>query len=341
MSWWDDWGADVVKGVVGVALPPVGVALAADAALNDGDIGDTLTGTSTWDEGDPGTPEDPNAKDTTSSPMNNFGIQGTNWGGYEGAARDFSNIGLGRMGQNDGFQSWAQGQASTERGPQAWENQELSDNEAYTRGYDQSGAVQLAREAAMGNSPSAAAYQMQRGLDQSLASQQAQIGSARGAAGMALAGGNAAANSANLMNQTYNQAGQLRAQEMAQAMGLYGGLSGQMREQDLQRLGQGNQMAQYNAGLNDQYRLGMSGVGQQYGNLGLGYYNAAQNPYNQQMNSENQAYDRGFQGHEGSANRAVGVSKTNMEQENRDDDRTQRYVGMGVDLVGKGIGAAA
>jgi hypothetical protein len=214
---------------------------------------------------------------------------GMNYGGYAGGATDMSNIGLRGMG-------WAQGEAQRDRGATAIEDQELSDREAQARYGDQAGAIQLAREAAMGQAPSQAAYLMQAGLNQGLANQQAMAGGARGAAGIALAQGNAQANAATMQNQAYTQAGAMRADEMNQARNLYGGLAGTQRQQDQNRLGMGNDMSKYNAGANDQYRLGM-------GQLGLGYYGASQRPHESQLNAD------------------VGYYNTNVSDGNADADR--------------------
>lgn len=205
------------------------------------------------------------------------------YGGYPGGAADMANLGLRGMG-------WAQGESMRDRGATAVEDQELSDREAQSRYGDQAGSLMLAREAAMGQAPSQAAYLMQAGLDRSLANQQAMAGGARGAAGIALAQGNAQSNAAAVQNQAYTQAGAMRADEMAGARGLYGGLAGQQRQQDQNRLGMGNEMSRYNAGANDQYRMGM-------GQLGLGYYGASQRPYESQFGGDVQ-----MQGYRAGAN---------------------------------------
>jgi len=325
-----DVGSDALKGAaVGSVVPGVGTAVGAIGGgiygLFDGD--DPVIGGGSKPAG----PAVPNY---------DLGIQGTEWGGYAGAGNDYSNRGLGYQSNANDVMNDAVGAAWEPRGPQAWENQQLSDNEENSRDWDQSGAIELAREAAMGLTPSAAAYQMQSGLDQSLAAQQAQMGGARGSAGIALASGNAASNSANLMNQTYNQAAQLRAQEMANATGLYGGLAGQQRSQDQNRLSMGNQMSQYNAGLNDQYKLGMLNAGSQYGNLGLGYYNGAQNPLTNTASSQNLAYDRFYNQHESNANRAAGIAGTNAQIGQQNQDRTLRWVGTAGETFGRVAGAA-
>lgn len=185
----------------------------------------------------------------------------TDWSYMQGLQDDA----MAQAGQAGMGGSWAQNEMMTDRGPQAQENAYFSDREAMARDYDQAGALQLQREAAMGMAPSEAAYQMQSGLNQAAAQQTSQAGSARGSAALALAQGNAAANTANMQQQTFSDAGRLRAQEMAQARDAYMGGASNMRQQDQGRLQQGSQMSQFNAGLNDQYRMGMGGLANQFG----------------------------------------------------------------------------
>ncbi len=236
----------------------------------------------------------------------NIPIMGVNqqyWGGNPMSPREHYNEGsrLGGAAAGQAHEGWDYMMAN---GPgQGQENQELSDLEFGTRQYDQAGAMQLQREAAMGQAPSEAAYMMQRGLDQGLASQQAQMGGARGAAGLALAGGNAMANSANMQNQAFTNAGQLRAGEMAQARGAYGDMANQMRAQDQSRLGQGNAMSQFNAGQRGQFGASAGNVGAAYGNVGLGYYADKGKPFSDSLSSHTQtamgdpaSRYRGFEG---------------------------------------------
>lgn len=255
----------------------------------------------------------------------------TYFGGYQEGANDWSKIGLQGMADSGAIGGWATGQAQGYRGAMASENQQLSDQEAYSRGYHQNGALQLASEAAMGQAPSEAAYQMQYGLDQGLAAQQAQMGSARGNAGIALASGNAAANSANMMNQTYMQAGQLRAAEMAQARGLYGGLSGQQREQDQSRLQQGSQMSQFNAGLNDQYSLGMGNLANQASQNQLGWYGQAGTGYEGNANRGANILTGNQSAAGANKELALGAHAAGLE---REDDQNKAKLGTAV-AVGK------
>lgn len=231
------------------------------------------------------------AKDFQRVGMNKFNAQqapnvDVNWGGSPDAAANWAKMGAGNMQNSQGLNNWAQNQAQWDRGATAVEDQTLANREADARYGDQSGALQLSREAAMGMAPSAAAYQMQSGLDQATAQQAAMAGGARGAAALANAQGNAGNNVAALQNQAYNQGGQLRAQEMANARTQYGQMADTQRAQDQSRLQMGNQMSQYNAGANDQYKLGMGNLANGASAQAQGWYNAAQNPLNQQMNAQ-------------------------------------------------------
>jgi hypothetical protein len=266
-----------------------------------------------------------------------YTMETPNWGGYQGAAGDWSQIGLDRMGQSTGGQNWAQGQAQANRGPQAQENQQLSNLEAQSRGWDQAGALQLAREGAMGLAPSQAAYQMQAGLDRSLANQQAIAGGARGGAGIAMASANANASAANLQNQAYTAGGQLAAQEQQAYRQMYGDMANQQRAQDQNRLGMGNQMSQYNAGLNDQYRLGMGGLANQYGQTGLGWYNAAQSPYDKQAQLDQQTGMANLDSQNQSQAIKAGVSQANAQQRAGQADRLWSLAGTATGIAGSAI----
>lgn len=240
------------------------------------------------------------------------------YGGQYGAD-NLAEYGLSQANRSRWDSDWYRNQARTDRGPRAWENQELSNREAEARYGDQSGAMQLAREAAMGMAPSQAAYQLQAGLDRGLAQQSAMAGGARGSAGLAMASANQAAAGANMQNQAFTEAGRLRAQEMGDARQLYGGLAGQQRDQDMQRLQMGNQMSQFNAGLNDQYRLGMAGAANQAAQGGLGWYQASQNPYNQQLGADVEREKIAADSYNQNENRKAEVMQANAEAKYRRD----------------------
>lgn len=259
------------------------------------------------------------------------------WGGDPGMADKFSNIAQGNMGNAMDMANWANGQAMEDRGPQAWEDQTLSNREASARDYDQAGAMQLAREAAMGQAPSEAAYMMQAGLNNAVAGQQSAAGSARGAAALANAQSNAQANTAALQNQAFTQAGQLRANEMAQARGAYGGLAGQMREQDLHRLQMGNDMSNRNADRNDAYKGMMMQGGNAYGTQGQGWYKGAMEPYNNQadLNAKKQALDYSSYNNAQDLNAGVDAAEAARRQQEK-----QMYTNMvvkGADTFGQAI----
>lgn len=256
-----------------------------------------------------------------------YQVQPQYYGGYEGGANEMSGLGLTNM-------NWAQGQAMQNREAQAVEDQVLSDREAQTRFGDQAGALQLHREAAMGMAPSEAAFLMQSGLDRSLANQQALAGSARGAAGIALAGQNAQANAASMQNQAFTQAGALRAAEMAQARGAYGDMSNQVRGQDQNRLGMGNQMSQFNAGLDDQYRLGM-------GQLGLGYYGASQRPLESQLGADVSTQGMQADSYNQAQSIKAGVDQAARDRSDRMADRWIQAYGTGLQIVGGLVGGPA
>lgn len=128
-------------------------------------------------------------------------------------------------------------------------------------------ALDLQRQAALGQAPSVAQQQMQAGLDQAMRSQESMRASARGASGLALADYNAAANIAAQQQQVGVQSSILRAQEMAQARDAYmSGASG-IRGMDYQSAQQAAGMAQYQADnqmkqreMNDRYALGLYGA---------------------------------------------------------------------------------
>ncbi len=166
-----------------------------------------------------------------------------------------------------GAANYANGQTQ-ERDAQALENQGLSNQEASGANGHQQGAIGLAGTLARGQQPSQAAMQLQRGLQSASAQQQSLGRSARGGAALATAGANQQANTANLQQNAFTQGGMLRARDMAAGRGMLGTALAQQQEQDQNRLGQANQMGQFNADENDRYRLGMGQAAVGLGNVG-------------------------------------------------------------------------
>lgn len=255
------------------------------------------------------------------------------FGGDGGAAR-FEQQGQRGLADARAQGAYANAQMQADRGPQAMENGILANREAQGRGY-QMDSLGLARQAAMGNAPSVAARQMQAGLDQAVAGQQSAMGSARGAAGLALAGSNAQASVANLQNQTFNQAAQLRAQEMATARGQYQAGSDSLRQADQGRLQMGNQMGQFNANLNDQYRMGMGQLGLGYQQAQQGWNQATMDPWKAQMQADGQNQQINADSYNQAQAINAGVSQGNADESGKMRDRWVNY-GMGaVNTAGK------
>lgn len=177
-----------------------------------------------------------------------------------------------QQGMVNGAANWANGQAALgqSRGPTAVEDETLARNEANGAGGHQQGAIGLAATLARGSQPSVAAQQLQSGLNQASAQQASMGRSARGGAAMAVAGANQQANTANLQQNAWTQGGILRARDMAAGRQMLGTGLGQMQEQDQKRIGQANQMTQFNAEQNDKYSLGMGAAAVGLGNTANG-----------------------------------------------------------------------
>lgn len=242
-----------------------------------------------------------------------YDAQPAYWGGDPNAATDYYNIGAAGIGKSNADAGWASSM-SREQGPQAWENQSLSDNEATSRGYHQEGALNLALQGALGNQPSEAAYQLQSGLDKSLAQQSAMAGSARGAGGISNASANAGANMAALQNQAFTEAGRLRAQEIAGYTNMYGGLAGQQREQDLGRLGMGNQMSQFNASNTTQRQLGFGQLANDNRRVSQGWYGQMGNPYGQQLQADLEHQQQKGTNYNASMGLGASIAQSNADQ---------------------------
>lgn len=244
---------------------------------------------------------------------------------YEGVASDY---------RNQGNSAWGKAMSADQRTARAYEDDALSGNEEMGRG-EQAGSTMLAREAAMGLAPSQAESVLQQGFNRASAEQTSQAGGARGLAALSAAQGNASASQAMLHQQTATEAARLRAQEMAEARGLYGSLSGQLRQGDQGRLQMGNQMSQYSASLNEQYGGRM---GQMYGqagalgnaasqtalgnaNLGRGYDQDANNVLGTQLNAGIQQQGMAQAGYENARGRQQGDAARAQAQTNRNEDK--------------------
>ncbi len=197
------------------------------------------------------------------------------------------------QGKNDQQQTWTQsganyaqeqGALGQDRGATAQQDRGLANNVYGGAGGHQQGAVGLADQMARGSAPSAAAYQLQAGLNQATDQQSSMARSARGGAALATAGANQQANTAALQQNAFTQGGLLRSRDMAQGRGMLGSMLGQQRDQAGQLLGQGNRLNQDNAQRNDAYALGMGNAGVQLGDVA-----------NQQQAQDLQWYQGGMQ----------------------------------------------
>ncbi len=185
----------------------------------------------------------------------------------------------------------------------------------------QADALGMMRDAAMGNAPSVAQMQQQRGMQDAMSSQLALQAGARGASGLAQAGYNAAGNVAALQRGGAMDNSMLRASEMANARGAYGQMGTAMRGQDYQGAGMMDQRTQYGANLAMQQRqLGLQG---QLGFEGMGYNaQAAQlaanqaheallfGQYNNQVQQDASSRDAAANNVKFGINAALGAAKT-------------------------------
>jgi hypothetical protein len=102
------------------------------------------------------------------------------------------------------------------------------------------------RQRASGQGPSIADMQMQRGMQQATAQQQALAATGRG--NSAMSARNASQNASGLSQQMAGQAAMARLQEQQQAQGMLGSMLGQARGQDIAQ-------NQFNAGQLNQHQM--------------------------------------------------------------------------------------
>ncbi len=211
------------------------------------------------------------------------------------------------QGNNDQQQTWTQaggnfaqeqGQLGQDRGAVAQQDRGLADNAYSGAGGHQQGATSLADQMARGSAPSAAAYQLQAGLNSATDQQSSMARSARGGAALATAGANQQANTAALQQNAFTQGGLLRSRDMATGRGLLGSQLAQQRDQAGQLMGQGNQLNQFNAKRNDDFSLQMGNAGVAFGDIAnqqqaqdLQWYQGGMRPVNAQSEAEQQGQE--------------------------------------------------
>lgn len=221
--------------------------------------------------------------------------------GRGGTAEDRYNLLRQNVGKNDKEQTKnLEAMARTrqnflaERGPMAVENAGLTKRFADTRG-QQLDALGLSRAAAMGQAPSEAAYATRAGMNDSMGGFQGSLGSARGLTALSGAqalGGSALGSQASAVG---TQGGMARSKEIGDSIGMLGTQAADVHGADLARLGQNSQNAMFNAGLNDDYRLGNLNMLAAQGNLASGqsaqdlaWQNAAVHGFDVNLNNEQQ-----------------------------------------------------
>ncbi len=217
------------------------------------------------------------------------------------------------------------------------ENSVLSDRANDARN-QQIGSLDMLRNAAMGNAPSASAFGTRMAMDQGMGQVSGAMGSARGLSGLGASqsgqGAMGLANSASLAGA----AG--RSGEMQQNLGAYGQQAQTVAGGDLSRLGINTKLATNEADQADAWRVGNAGLlGKQgnlaadYGDTDAAYLGEAQSGAQRQMdyNSEIKAMERGQSIDSVAAARATKQANT---------ERTRQIVG-GVIQGGLTIGGAA
>lgn len=98
---------------------------------------------------------------------------------------------------------------------------------------DQQQAIKMARDAALGLTPSVAAIQQKQGLDAAIRGTSAAAAGGRGAGGIAMAQYNAGQNAAALANTAVTNSSRLRAEEVNAARGQLGQFAQGLRSSDL------------------------------------------------------------------------------------------------------------
>ncbi len=217
-------------------------------------------------------------------------------GGYAGGAKDISDTYKYGSHTNDAAQarnSAALGDSiknmTERRGDVSPENATLLAREAAGRA-EQGRSLDLQRDAALGNAPSAAAYKTQMDMNNVAGAQAGALGSARGLS--ALGGGQTmgAAGAGQAGTDVAMMGGMGRSKEVGDAIGMYGSSAGDMRSGDLNRLAQSSKNAIGNMNLNDAWQVGNANLGVKQGNLGVAqgqmddaWYQGSIEPYMKQL----------------------------------------------------------
>lgn len=205
--------------------------------------------------------------------------------GREGGARNDV-----AQGQNEAnmYQSMLNG--TTDRGQVAQENPFLAAREASARG-QQLGGLDLSRDAAAGLAPSEAQFQTRQGMNDLAGQHSAQMGTARGLAGLSGAQVQGSAMSGSAAGNLAASGGLARSKEIGEAIGMYGTQAGDVAGQDAQRLQQNTKNSMFGAQLNDDWRVGNLNLAAAQGKLGVSQGNTDLAWMDEQMTPEEKQFE--------------------------------------------------
>ncbi len=228
-------------------------------------------------------------------------------GGSKGAGAEIKQSFLDGEKLNDGLQASnlgaMQGSIANMKADRApiEQNGALLSREADAR-VQQGQSLDLQRDAAMGNAPSAAAAQTTMGMNDAMGGQAGASGAARGLSALSGVQGTGAQGMGMQGSSLALQGGMGRSQEMGQNIGMYGSSAGDMRSGDLGRLDASSKFAIAGQGINDDWKIGNANLAGKQGQLGaaLGtaddaWFGASQEPDKRQMamNQEMKAVQAG------------------------------------------------
>jgi hypothetical protein len=241
-------------------------------------------------------------------------------GGYAGAGQVIHDTALGYMRQGDKAydanaaalnQSLSNMQGG--RGNMANEDPTLVARQNATRGM-QMDALGLARAQALGTAPSAAARQTEAAQQAAMEGSAAAKGGARGLSALGSAQNGQALGMAS--SNAATAGGLARSKEIQNGLGMYGSQASGVVGGDLARQQQSDQMAQFNAGLNNQWQLGnadlaakQGALGNQQENLRGAWYDASTRPAEMQAQ-----FDQTMQGMQNGQSAAEAQAAINAAQ---------------------------
>lgn len=205
--------------------------------------------------------------------------------GREGGARNDV-----AQSQNEAnmYQSMLNG--TTDRGQVAQENPFLAAREASARG-QQLGGLDLSRQAAAGLAPSEAQFQTKLGMNDLAGQHSAQMGTARGLAGLSGAQMQGSAMSGSAAGNLAASGGLARSKEIGEAIGMYSTQAGDVAGQDAQRLQQNTKNSMFGAQLNDDWRIGNLNLAAAQGRLGVSQGNTDLAWMDEQMTPEEKQFE--------------------------------------------------